>query len=311
MSQRLPPFTALRALEAAARLQSYSRAAEALHVTHGAVSQQIRSLEESFGVALFRRDGNRMVPTEAALRLAGRVADATRLLERGVGELAAERSARVLVLSTLGSVAARWLAPRLHTFGEAFPDVQLEVRTDTRLADFVTDGVDVALRHGAGVWPDTHSELILRETLFPVASPDFLARHPVKAPEDLLKVPLLRHPEQHWNMWFRSIGLSDADLSSAGSILFDDSAMLLDAAVQGLGVAIARSELAERDLAAGALVRLFEAEVAPAAASYGYYLVWRPDSRKTALITRFRDWLRNEVAPMALEPPTASAGDES
>src|SRR5688500_1278940 len=101
MPVRLPPFTALRALEAAARLQSYNRAAEALTVTHGAVSQQIRSLEETFAQVLFRREGNRMAPTEACLRLAARIADATRMLERGVEEIASERSARTLVLSTI------------------------------------------------------------------------------------------------------------------------------------------------------------------------------------------------------------------
>src|SRR3569833_1368094 len=129
---RLPPFMALRALEDAARLNSYSRAAEELHVTHGAVSHQIRKLEDELGLKLFRREGNAMVPTEPALRLAQKVAQAMRLMQQGVDEIDRRRAQRTLVISTLQSFAIRWLAPRLAGFGEAAPGEEVEVRSDDR-----------------------------------------------------------------------------------------------------------------------------------------------------------------------------------
>ena len=127
---RLPPFLALRTLEAAARLRSYSRAAEELHVTHGAVSHQIRRLEEAFCLRLFRREGNAMLPTEDALRLAARVAQATRILQQGVAEIDGRRAARTLVVSTLHSFATRWLAPRLPSLVERQPELEIELRVE-------------------------------------------------------------------------------------------------------------------------------------------------------------------------------------
>ena len=288
---RLPPFSALRALEAAARLQSYSRAAEELHVTHGAVSQQIRSLEELFGLRLFRRDGNAMLPSEACLRLARRVAEARRLLEQAVGELDAERSAKTLVVSTLGSFASRWLALRLPRFAEVAPDVLIDVRVDDRLANLSTDGIDVAIRYGAGQWPGLTAVELMREVFFPVCSPEFLERHPLPSLQALAGAPLIRHRNNVWPMWFASVGIEYQE--RPGGAVFDDSAVVLDAAVNGMGVALARSSLSEHDLKTGRLVKPFPEELS---AEYGYYLAWRPDSRKLPVIAEFRDWMLHEAS---------------
>ncbi|WP_296818811.1 transcriptional regulator GcvA [Brevundimonas sp.] len=287
----LPPFSALRALEAAARLRSYSRAADELFVTHGAVSHQIRALEQRYGVKLFRREGNEMVPTAAAARLARAVAEASDLLTSGVARLQAEGAPNTLVLSTLGGFFQRMLAPRLHRFTEANPDLEIDIRAEERLADFVTDGVDLALRYGPGEWPGVRADLLFRETVFPVCSPEFQRRHGLSEPQDLLRVPLLRHRGRPWKAWFQMAGVEAEE--PRGGVVFDDSSALLDAAVSGLGAALARSGLAGYDLDSGRLIRPFpEARQEP----WGYFIVWREDSPKQAVIQRFRDWLGAEFA---------------
>ncbi len=287
---RLPPFLALRALEAAARLRSYSRAADELNVTHGAVSHQIRRLEETWGLKLFRREGNSMLPTEAAVKLAAKVAQAIRTLQQGVAEIDNRRASRTLVISTLHSFAIRWLAPRLPRLVEWAPDLEIELRVEDRLADLTYDGVDVALRFGEGDWPGLAVEQLFTERYFPVCSPAFLERHPLAAMEDLAHVPLLRHRRRAWSLWFRSAGLQIQEPDTG--VVFDDSNMLVAAASGGLGVALVPSSLLESELASGRLVRPFPISVG---ADWGYYVVWRPDSPKLAAIGRFHDWLKAEV----------------
>ena len=294
---RLPPFIALRALEAAARHQSYSRAAEELHVTHGAVSHQIRRLEEDLGTTLFLRHGNTMQPTPPALKLAGRIAGALDLLHTAIEEVSADAVADPLVLSAASSFAARWLTPRLSRLAGEAGEAHLEVRAADSLANFVTDGVDAAIRYGLGRWPGASATALFTETIFPVCSPAFAEKYQLKRPEDLLRAPLLRQNERPWSLWFAVHGL-DAP-TAKGGLIFDDSALLLEAAAQGLGVALARSGLVEGDLRAGRLVRPFEGE-APAEA--GYHFVWRDDSRKLKRILRLRDWLVAESVGSEAQP---------
>jgi LysR family glycine cleavage system transcriptional activator len=290
---------ALRALEAAARHKSYSRAAEELHVTHGAVSHQIRRLEEELGAALFHRRGNAMDPSPAALKLAAAVGQALELMGRAVDEASAVQDAEPLVISTVTSFAGRWLTPRLQRLADDTGEANLELRVADGLANLVTDGVDAAVRYGSGVWSGTSAVPLFTETLFPVCTAQFLARHAIKAPEDLLASPrlLLRQTHRPWSVWFRSVGLeSPADL---GGMIFDDSDLLLQAAARGLGVALARSSLVEIDLAEGRLVRPLEGE-APAEA--GFHFVWREDSRKLKRILRLRDWMLAEASRGGEQP---------
>jgi LysR family glycine cleavage system transcriptional activator len=291
MSVRLPPFAALRALEAAARLRSYSRAAEELHVTHGAVSHQIRNLEAAFGVRLFHREGGAMIATEPALRLAAKVAQALRTLQHGVAELDLGRQSRTLVISTLQSFATRWLAPRLPRFTDGEPGLEIEVRAEERLADFAYDGVDVAIRYGAGPWPGVEITPLFLDRLYPVCSPGFLERYPIETLEDLARAPLLRQRRRAWTLWFRSAGLQVEEPRS-GTIV-DDSSLLISAAVGGMGVALARASLAEEEIRQGRLVRPFPVSLET---ELGYFLVWRADSPKLAAIGRFRDWIAAEAA---------------
>lgn len=282
---RLPPFFALRALEAAARHNSYSRAAEELSVTHGAVSQQIRRLEAELGARLFERRGNAMVPTAEAERLARDVARALDVLKNGVAAFAKAAERDPLVVSLDPQFANRWLPTRLPGLVGHPAGANLELRVDSRLANFVTDGVDMGLRYGAGNWPGLETVRLFRETLLPVCSPGLLARQPMSTPQDLLTAPLIHHGHRPWSLWFSHVGI---EAPPPQGMIFEDSVMLLEAAAQGLGVALARSGLIEQDLRSGRLVRPFELDVA---SELGFWAVWRADSRKLRRIHALRDWL--------------------
>ena len=282
---RLPPFMALRALEAAARHKSYSRAADELHVTHGAVSHQIRKLEEELGTALFHRRGNTMEPSPAALELAGKIADALELMRRAVDDAMDGQSKEPLVVSAEPGFARRWITPLLVRMREQTGEQDLDLRLENRNANFVSDGVDAGVRHGPGGWPNLEAQALFKERLFPVCSPEFMVRHPLQQLEDLRDAPLLRHNFWTWPSWFRSLGLAPPPDRGMN---FDDSAFMLEAAAQGVGVALARSSLVGHDLETGRLVRPFPEEIV---SDWGYFFVWRADSRKLKRIHALRDWL--------------------
>ena len=286
---RLPPFFALAALEAAARHRSYSRAADELSVTHGAVSQQIRKLEAELGARLFERRGNSMIPTPAAARLAVETGRALGLLREGVAAFAAQAVNDPLIISVDPQIASRWLPPRLSRLVRDPAGAHLDFRVEERLADFTTDGVDVGLRYGGGAYLGLESRLLARETLFPVCSPDFIARHPIARAADLATVPLLHHRRLGWRPWFTAQGLGAPPQEG---LAFEDSLMLLEAAAEGLGVALGRSTLVAQDLAVGRLVRPLPGEVA---SDRDIHVVWRADSRKLPRIAALRDWLMAEV----------------
>lgn len=285
---RLPPFIALRTLEAAARHKSYSRAADELFVTHGAVSQQIRRLEAELGLCLFARRGNRMEPTPAALQLAARVRKAVGILTDGVAEAEAQGKATPLVLSAVHAMAGRWLTPRLSRLPAAVGGLELQM--SERLADFTTDGVDCAIRHGRGPWPGVEQVALMTEHWFPVCSPALLARHPIREPADLARAPLLTHTDYGWDLWFAAQGL-EAPPPRAG-LSFDDSSVLVDAAIQGLGVALAREFLVVHPLAEGRLVRPLSGQLR---ANADYHFVWRAGAAKLPRILALRDWLLEEA----------------
>ena len=301
---RLPPFIALRALEAASRHRSYSRAAEELSVTHGAVSHQIRRLETELGVRLFRRHGNAMEPTPAALRLASRVAEAVALLAGGLAAESAARESGPLVVSAEPGIARRWLVPRLTRLYDQIGEGAVELRLEDKQANMISDGVDAGIRHGRGSWPGFEAAALFGDRLFPVCSPALLERHKLQRLEDLRRAPLLRHAYWSWPMWFRSLGLPPPP---DRGMLFDDSSFLVEAAIQGLGVALARSTLVESDLQAGRLVRPFPEEVE---SDWGYYFVWRGDAPRLDRVLALRDWLVAEAsaseAQLARRPPELS-----
>jgi LysR family glycine cleavage system transcriptional activator len=287
--RRLPPYFALRALEAAARHRSYSRAADELAVTHGAVSQQIRRLEAELGARLFRRQGNGMIPTPAAARLAERIATAQAILRDAVDEFASSASRDALVVSIDPQLGVRWLPQRLARLLADPAGANLDLRFEERLADFVTDGVDVGLRYGRGQEAGVEHALLFHEQLFPVCSPALAGREAIRAPEDLLTATLLRHTHRPWWLWFSCFDLPEPAPSGPE---FADSLMIIEAAAQGMGVALARSSLVQQDLETGRLIRLFPEAIQN---DFAFYVAWRADNPKLARICMLRDWLIAEI----------------
>jgi DNA-binding transcriptional LysR family regulator len=294
MSLRLPPLQALQAFEAAARHQSYSRAAEELALTHGAISHQISALEDRVGTKLFRRERNRMLLTDSGRLLLANVRQGLMLLERAFGtRLPAERRVS-LTLSTLPSLARCWLVPRLADFQQQHPDVDLLVDPSGALVDLEHDGVDLAIRYGGGSWPGVQQVLLMSDELFPVCSPRYRDGRLPQTPAELADCHLLHNPWQPWEPWLHAAGLALRE--TARGVSYTDSALMLDAAAAGQGVVLARRALAGRDLAAGRLVRLFDIAVTD---PNRYFLLWRHDHPQLADVLRLRDWLLAQAATAA------------
>ncbi|WP_341677907.1 transcriptional regulator GcvA [Niveibacterium sp. SC-1] len=300
---RLPPLSALRAFEAAARLGSFSLAATELFVTHGAVSHQIRGLEAQLGFPLFVREGRGVRLTPAGQELAERTNAAFCEIGRTVAMLRQRANPRRLTVTTMPSFAARWLAPRIGQFIEQHPDVELNIITTNAILDFARDGVDIAVRFGLGQCPpDETATRLLEDELMVVASPALLAGRTPGSPRELKAFPLLRADGEYWKPWFARVGL-DWEEPTTG-LFFSDSSLILQAAVEGRGVALTRRRLCEREVAAGRLVQLFAETLASARA---YWFVHPAEGVLTPLAQRFRDWIFAEAA--AADPVTADPTD--
>lgn len=291
MSDRGPPFAGLRALEAACRLRSYSLAGEELGITHSAISQTVRRLEQTYGLRLFRRDGMRMAPSPAALALAQSYREAASIIIRTGEDLKVGQGEGALVLSTAPSIAKLWLGPKLKRLRDALPDITVDVRTGRELANLHADGVDVALRIGAGHWPGLRAELLFEEYVFPVCSLDFLERHHRHQCTDdcIPRGPLILEDIDLWPAWFEAAGLK-TPVPLRGPI-YDNSALTVEAAAAGLGIALVRRLHAQEPLDAGRLVRISDVSVKD---PWSCYLVWRDDSPRIETIRRFAAWVMAE-----------------
>lgn len=307
MAMNVLPLNALRAFEVAARHGSYTRAAEELRLTHSAVSHQMRLLSEELGVVLFEREGRGMRLTPVGEALARDVRDGFDRLASACAQARRSTQPGPITVSAVSAFTARWLVPRLHRFHALHPEVEVSLRVTDVLANFRTDGVDVGIRFGAGVWPGLTAIELMRERTFPVCSPALLRGRRVKRPSDLARLPLLRHAYLPWVPWFRSVGL-DWPEPSRGTI-YDDSNTALRAAAEGLGVTLARAALAEDDLEKGRLVRLFPNTVS-LPGEWGYYVVYPGKGDPPPHVAPFVAWLvaeaRAERAP-ATPPPRATA----
>ena len=289
MPQRLPPLTSLRPFEAAARLESFSRAAEEIHVTHGAISHQIKALEEFLGVTLFIRDGKRVKLTEEGKLFAERVRSALLQIVEAAQSINPSQRINRLTISVLPSFAARWLLPRIGRFMELYSEFDVNVQSSATIVNFLRDEVDVAIRFGVGGWPNVQSELLLKDEYFPVCSPRLNRGKLPKRPQDLVKYRLLRSDDEPWTPWFHHVGI---DLPEPTSSVFNDASMMLQAAAGGQGIALARRSIVESDLLSGALIRLFKLTMP---ASKSYYLVWPPHHQQSKKVIVFRDWAKKEI----------------
>lgn len=291
MLHRPPPIATLRALEAAARHLNFTNAAEELCVTQSAVSHQIRHLEDLWGLKLFDRPPRGLVLTRNGQALAPVVRNFFDHLSETLETLNSEVKRDPLRLDTLQSFAVKWLVPRLNGFHNEFPDIDLWISTHDELINFSTDNVDIAIRLGEGSYPGLHSTLLLKEYVFPVCSPAFLEKVGMPAsPIDILELPLLlrlgdpAHP--NWEDWFAKVGQKGVVVIEGPR--FPDTNMALQAAMDGQGIALARSAHVCEDLKSGKLVKLFDVDYP---SNVFYYIVCPSGTENTPKISSVRKWL--------------------
>jgi len=277
MAVRPPSLRSIAAFEAAARHASFTKAADELNLTTGAISHSIKALERRLDQRLFDRSGRGITLTAAGQRLAARVRLSLVLLADAFDTTAA-RSRDRLTISTLASIAQKILLPRLSELQAAIPNALLDIRCTNALADLESD-VDLAIRFGPGGWHGLQSRQLGSETLFPVASPNYRGGQIPTSVDDLADCRLIHHPESNWRLWLDPAG---PDRARSGEALhIDDSLVAIEAAAACEGVALARGRLVEADLRSGRLVRLFDRSVP---AEYGYWAVWSGSSPKRPMI---------------------------
>ncbi len=291
--RRLPPLNALRAFEAAARHLSFTRAADELSVTQAAVSHQVKQLEEWLGVPLFRRRPRAVLLTESGQAYLPPVREALDGLATATRRLLERQSAGVLNVSIPPSFAANWFVPRLGAFRAANPEIDVRLNATDDLVDFAHDDIDVSIRYGLGDWDGVEYEHFMDEEMFPVCAPALLARgKPLRRPDDLRHYTLLHDDmRENWPMWLRAAGARQVDPTRGPT--FNLSSLVLAAAIDGQGVALGRSSLMERDLAAGRLVRPFALALP---AHFAFYVVYPPRSGDIPKVRALISWLKATVA---------------
>ena len=295
--RRLPPLNSLRAFEAAARHLNFSRAADELSVTPGAVSQQIQNLEDYVGAALFRRTPKGLLLTDAAQTALPALREAFDRLAEAASLLTAAVDGRRLTLTAAPSFAAKWLVPRLGKFETLHPQVDVWLSAGMDLVDLTAGEVDVAIRYGAGRYPGLETTRLLGETVLPVISPDLMAQTPLNEPNDLTRHILLHDgsPEPDdscpdWPMWLAARQVKGVD--GARGPRFNQSSLVIEAAVNGRGVALAKRTLAQADLEAGRLVAPMEDSTA---VDFAYYLVHPKAKGRLPQVKAFIAWITAEA----------------
>jgi LysR family glycine cleavage system transcriptional activator len=294
-----PPLKAVRYFESAARHLSFSKAAEELNVTHSAISHQIKALEEWIGQPLFERTGRALRLTEAGRQFLPPVRSAFRQLTDAADDLRQANRGGPLTVSVLPSLASKWLVPRLFDFRAKHPEIEVRISATDRVEQIGQGGIDIAVRYGRGRWPGVEAELLLQDDLFPIASPAILNGDvQLKEPSDLQHFNLLNDSTweaarfDFWHQWLAQAGVTGLELK--GGFSFNYSNLLVQAAIDGLGIALGNTLLAGDDLKAGRLVKPFDITISLDTA---YYIVYARDALKRPKIRAFRDWLVEQIAP--------------
>ncbi|BAN27760.1 transcriptional regulator LysR family (plasmid) [Caballeronia insecticola] len=282
------PLNALRAFEASARHLSFTRAAQELNVTQAAVSQQVRALEERLGTPLFRRLPRGLGVTDEGRALLPVLSDAFGRIEAVLKQFEGGHFHEVLTVGVVGTFAVGWLMPRLKAFRETHPFVELRLLTHNNLVDPASEGLDFAIRFGAGMWPATHNALLLDAPLAALCAPEIARR--LGTPADLANEVLLRsYRADDWIDWLDAAGLNAWTMNGP---VFDSSRLMVEAAVQGAGVALAPPRMFVRELQAGLLVRPFDIEVKTGS----YWLTCLKSRQVSPGMRLFRDWIIAEAA---------------
>ena len=294
-------LNALRAFEASARHQSFSLAAQELNVTPAAVGQLVRTLEDWLGSPLFVRSTSgraRLVTTEVAEQALPDIRAGLERLAVGLERLRSGSAGGVLTVAVSPAFAAKWLLPRIERFQAAWPETDLRLDTSLKPVDFVAQRIDVGVRYGRGLWPGLAAEKLMDEEVYPVCAPALLATATLQAPGDL-RGQVLIHDQSvdtstgfaSWQAWLRHAGVQGVPTDRG--LRINNSAAVLQAAIDGQGVALARSVMAHDDLAAGRLVRLFPQVRLESVLAY--YVVYRPECIAQPKVAAFRDWLLREA----------------
>ncbi|WP_137940304.1 transcriptional regulator GcvA [Chitinivorax sp. B] len=292
----------LRAFEASARHQSFSAAAAELNVTPAAVGQLVRTLEEWLGTPLFHRGSSgraRLIPTEAAKRALPDIRAGFDRLAIGLERLKEGSTSGVLTVTVSPAFAAKWLLPRIDRFQIAWPDTDVRLDTSLKAVDFVAQRIDIGVRYGMGNWQGLTTEKLMDEEVYPVCSPKLLREHlHLQKPEDLAQETLIHDLSMDghasfptWDAWLQKAGVTD--VATTRGMKINNSAAVLQAAIDGHGIALARSVMAHDDLATGRLVRLFPkiTFTSPLA----YFVVYRAECSSLPRLMAFRDWLLKEA----------------
>jgi len=304
MHTALPPLSALRAFEAAARHLSLTQAARELSVTPGALSHQIRGLEEFLGIKLFERRVRAIALTTAGKQLYPGLQTGFANIRQAVDSLDATRVAHVLVVSTSPGLTSKWLAPRLYRFGAAYPDIDVRISSSGSNANFATDGVDLAVRNmpvDSAPDPALEIEKLVDIAYIPVCSPRLIEEHgPVKNAQALARLPLIhdeslsaRGASPNWSNWFAAAGVNNVDVSRG--LRFTSADHALEAAGEGAGVLLAHDIMAYDWLRTGRLVILVKLAL-PARRTFS--LVWAKGRKPVAAAEKFRTWIKDEAAAL-------------
>ena len=289
---KLPPLNSLKAFDAAARRLSFTAAAKELHVTHGAVSRQVQQLEEFLDRQLFLRLARGLELTAHGRMLSFTTRNLFEQLEYTVEEIRGHKERNMITISTVPSLAARWLVPRLQSFHSLYPGTEVRISTTAKLVDFDRDDVDLGIRYGRGNWPGLYTKRLFNPREFPVCAPSLLeGKQGLHKPNDLAMFPLLHDmTHAHWGAWLELAG-ADKVNAQAGLVL-EDSNVLLQAAIEGQGVALASEPLVRADLRAGRLVKPFEIELP---VELGFYLVCPETYKQRPAIQAIMNWLITEA----------------
>ena len=303
MISRLAHLNALRAFEVTARLGSYVRAAQELAVTPAAIGQQVRSLESYFGSALFERRGNRLVLTRTARAVVPDIREAFDRLSQVACRLRDARQAPQVTVTVPPSFAVKWLIPRIGSFRAAHPDIEVRLDATRDLADLARENICVGIRYGGGRYAGLDSTVLLTDAVFPVCSPSLAARAgPLRTPEDLARVTLIhdtaaesRKSGPTWHSWLAAAG---CDIDARPGLRVNSGAMALQAAIEGHGVALARSVIAADDVRAGRLVCPFPGAQPTEDAYHLVYPAAIPLSQPAAA---FCHWVKQAARDFRLE----------
>lgn len=303
MARQIPPLNPLRAFEVAARHLSFSRAAEELFVTPSAVSHQIKTLEESLGIALFARDAKSLSLTAAGKAYLPGVQEAFKQLAHATHQLHTH-GLPALKVNVPPTFVVKWLIPRMQRFMKVHPEIDLKVSTSNEAIDFGRDDFDLTIRYGRGTYAGLHSELCLPVEVFPVCSPALMrGEHPLHVPADLRHHTLLHDDSTYtdvsnpnWAMWLKHAGATGVDATRGPS--FWPSHLVINAAIDGLGVALAKKNWVVKDLADGLLVKPFDISLP---VEFSYFIVYPQERVNDLRIRAFVEWVRQEVASDAAQ----------